>query len=612
MAIVHLLAVNPEKEENIQKMTRTTKSECAEVLRKIGDRTSKDSEWQLSNKGCKDLDVWNFPYKTDEERQKAIDNAIRAYDRMRVARQDILWQRLLPKEERGKGKVLSRLRVNGEESRVGTPAVSSSPMPAAEGVVDKHLASTKGTPVHDSTSTPKAGLTGRGGLKIDKILKDSKKKHAAEEAKERKRKEKETATSDRETTKSKENRSAPRTTKKKPAKITGNFKSAEVVHSSDEEEEGEISEVSPVKHVSKPRHDSVQSKSQHAAQHPSSEKELKKVAKETSSQKAKPRSSTMESSESSDVPLKASHSKQKGGPPKDRFTPSATKNSEKLSASSAASKEKELPSRKETPLQRPVKKATTGPQKTQLSPKKADTKPHVPSPLGVTRPRNASEASERPASSASFSRPTKPTPSPLETRPAKQTNGVERVEKSGNADAPLSTKRGLGESDAESSSKKKVKSAVTNGLAKTASSSDKLPADGNTDNHLKRKANDLSSHVHDHAPATKHRKLDSHSTSASSFSQNTTARTSPDAMDISWDSSGGSNGNDSPAVRLSWDRALDQADKFKNEYYPAYIRLYDRLQNMREDEVSEEDRRKLWRMHTRLRQMKREISLAAE
>jgi RNA polymerase II elongation factor ELL len=52
----------------------------------------------------KELDVWKYEYAPKGDRQAAIDNAIRQYNRMRLAHSEAQWQRLLPMEERGKGK----------------------------------------------------------------------------------------------------------------------------------------------------------------------------------------------------------------------------------------------------------------------------------------------------------------------------------------------------------------------------------------------------------------------------------------------------------------------------------------------------------------------------
>ena len=62
---------------------------------------------------------------------------------------------------------------------------------------------------------------------------------------------------------------------------------------------------------------------------------------------------------------------------------------------------------------------------------------------------------------------------------------------------------------------------------------------------------------------------------------------------------------------MPWERALDDAEKFTNELYPAYIKLFDRVQATPSNEVKVEDRRKLFEMHYRLEQMKKDIQLAA-
>jgi RNA polymerase II elongation factor ELL len=56
--------------------------------------------------------VWKYNYDTQDDRQIAIDNAVRQYDKQRLSSSEMEWQRLLAKEERGKGICLSRLQAN--------------------------------------------------------------------------------------------------------------------------------------------------------------------------------------------------------------------------------------------------------------------------------------------------------------------------------------------------------------------------------------------------------------------------------------------------------------------------------------------------------------------
>ncbi|KAI9682234.1 MAG: hypothetical protein M1817_000288 [Caeruleum heppii] len=110
--LIHLLAIGPITEKNLLKKLRCPKEDFATLLHKLGKQTSPGSEWQLDNRGFKELDAWSFPYPTQDDRQRAINNAVSAYDRLRLSREDRLWQLLLPKGERGKGKVLSKLQLH--------------------------------------------------------------------------------------------------------------------------------------------------------------------------------------------------------------------------------------------------------------------------------------------------------------------------------------------------------------------------------------------------------------------------------------------------------------------------------------------------------------------
>lgn len=91
-------------------MLRCKPEEAKLILERIGAPVPEG--YKLVDRSYKELDVWQFPYRTEEERQAAIDNAVRAFDRMRTPKDDPLWQKLLPKEERGKGKCLSKLKMN--------------------------------------------------------------------------------------------------------------------------------------------------------------------------------------------------------------------------------------------------------------------------------------------------------------------------------------------------------------------------------------------------------------------------------------------------------------------------------------------------------------------
>lgn len=119
--LLHLLAVQPMP---FLKIRRTVGTNPRKILEKIGKLTGKpEEEWTLSDRAYKELDVWDFKY-SEEDRQTAIENAIRAFDRMRLPKDDPLWQKLLPKYDRGKGITLSKLALK-DPAKNATPVVKA-------------------------------------------------------------------------------------------------------------------------------------------------------------------------------------------------------------------------------------------------------------------------------------------------------------------------------------------------------------------------------------------------------------------------------------------------------------------------------------------------------
>lgn len=108
--IVHELAVREMTFEELQSRWPNDDQDFKPALDKAADFDSSRQKYSLKKMYWKELDVFRYGYDSDEERQKAIDNAIRMYDRMRVGTTELVWQKLLPKEERGKGKCLSKLQ----------------------------------------------------------------------------------------------------------------------------------------------------------------------------------------------------------------------------------------------------------------------------------------------------------------------------------------------------------------------------------------------------------------------------------------------------------------------------------------------------------------------
>jgi len=230
MVLVHLLAIRPLDNETLMNKTQIPKLDLEEILPRVGRQV--DGKWQLSDRAYRDLDPWSFPYPSKSDREAAIANAVKAFDRLRLGKDEKLWQILLSPSERGKGVVLSRLHL-GSSAQGGkglTPSYHPSPVlhSQSDGLGERGVVSGANTPRAPGGLTPRPGSS-RGGVVKRLLSRDPKKARAAEEAKEKKRKERETAAagSDRE---------AGRPVKKLATKKNNLLlKSEEFVRSEDEE-----------------------------------------------------------------------------------------------------------------------------------------------------------------------------------------------------------------------------------------------------------------------------------------------------------------------------------------------------------------------------------------
>lgn len=221
---IHLLAVRAVSTKFLSRQTRSSIEDCSALAQKYGiENRINHEKFDLKDKSFKDLDVWQFPYPSDEDRQNAIENAVSAFDRMRISRSDKLWQTLLPKMERGKGKCLSRLNLgNGPIKKPATPQV--------EGFSDRK----EGEEVDRVTGS---GVTQKADTATQKARaeKPASKQPASKQP--TKAKNANSTLTGRVTKKTAE--------KKAPAAKaeTGKFKSSEFVHSSDED--SDVPEPSP-------------------------------------------------------------------------------------------------------------------------------------------------------------------------------------------------------------------------------------------------------------------------------------------------------------------------------------------------------------------------------
>ena len=565
--VMHLLAMGSMRGEEIMKKTQIPQDNLDSILQKVGKQS--EGKWQLTDRAYRELDVWRFEYPSKESRQAAIENAIKAYDRMRLGKNEKLWQMLLPKGERGKGKVLSRLHLGGGQVNRGlTPHYQPSPMPHVDGTSDSRAASATNTPKLGPSSTPRPGSS-KGDVMKRLLSKDPKKARAAEDAKERKRKERDAATSDREGGKS---------AKKQATKKTNpNIKSAEFVNSSDEDSGDDGEEITT------------------AQSRPS--QETAKVAN-----KVRPAAGNSTSSDSSDTAVRPGKAIEKAAV-KERLHPNAT-------SSPAVIASRPTTAGKSTPQTTNNLSAPNSRHKSQRSPSNQDSRPSVPSPLGAARPRVASDVSDRAAVGVKrISESGIETPKGLGI-----VNGVRKRHDTVTSTDSIGSNNSSKKSDKQGSSEKQ-QSTATNRPA-TPKAALVNGASHKIESGVKRKAEDSPSQQREGSSNPKHRKTESNASqslksyNSTNMASDGTARTSPDGLLDGSSSDSASSVLDS----INYNQGVALAEKFRDIYYPAYAKLYDEQAAMetRGEKVSKEERERLLRMHHRLEQMKREIVAASQ
>ncbi|KAI3322706.1 hypothetical protein HD806DRAFT_544737 [Xylariaceae sp. AK1471] len=131
--LVHELAVRDQPFEHLQDVWIGADSDLKPTVEKVADFNKSTEKWSLKKIYWKELDVWNYDYDSSDDRQSAIENAIKAYDKQRVGTSDPVWERLLPREDRGKGIVLSKLQATIAKKSTTVPAPKISVQKAEEG-----------------------------------------------------------------------------------------------------------------------------------------------------------------------------------------------------------------------------------------------------------------------------------------------------------------------------------------------------------------------------------------------------------------------------------------------------------------------------------------------
>ncbi|KAK4697535.1 hypothetical protein P7C71_g555, partial [Lecanoromycetidae sp. Uapishka_2] len=123
--LIHMLAARPASTKLLSNNLNCKAEDILEVLQKVGKKYRLDeSKWDLTDKAFKELDVFDFHYPNDGDRELAIGRAISAFDRMRISTSEKIWDKLMPKTERGKGKILSHLNLRkGPINSGNTPRI---------------------------------------------------------------------------------------------------------------------------------------------------------------------------------------------------------------------------------------------------------------------------------------------------------------------------------------------------------------------------------------------------------------------------------------------------------------------------------------------------------
>ncbi|CAJ2499991.1 Uu.00g028440.m01.CDS01 [Anthostomella pinea] len=152
--LVHELAARDQSYEHLKDVWMGADSDLKPTVEKVASYDSSSDKWSLKKIYWKELDVWNYDYDIPEDRQAAIDNAVKQYDKQRLGTSDNVWERLLPREERGKGKVLSKLQATLAKGNI-TPAPRISVQKPEDGNKSEADASkSKGEPMSRSNSQP--------------------------------------------------------------------------------------------------------------------------------------------------------------------------------------------------------------------------------------------------------------------------------------------------------------------------------------------------------------------------------------------------------------------------------------------------------------------------
>ncbi|KAI2625985.1 hypothetical protein GGS26DRAFT_562855 [Hypomontagnella submonticulosa] len=158
--LVHELASRDQTYDYLADVWKGAEADLKPTVEKVANYDASTKTWSLKKMYWKELDVWNYDYRSDVDRTAAIDNATKQYDKARMPTSAPEWERLLSPSERGKGIVLSKLQVNIAKGNI-TPAPRIPGQKAEEGGNKSDADSTKakGEAMARSNSQPVGNKT---------------------------------------------------------------------------------------------------------------------------------------------------------------------------------------------------------------------------------------------------------------------------------------------------------------------------------------------------------------------------------------------------------------------------------------------------------------------
>ncbi|KAK3988277.1 hypothetical protein QBC44DRAFT_329775 [Cladorrhinum sp. PSN332] len=129
IGLIHELAVQDRRLEELRLslgVGRWDSRRLEVILNTVAEHDTQSQKWSLGKGFWKTLDIFAYNFRPGGDRQKAVENAINQYDSMGIPPQDPLWQKLLPRKDRGKGICLSKLKPATPDNH------SSAPQPEAQ------------------------------------------------------------------------------------------------------------------------------------------------------------------------------------------------------------------------------------------------------------------------------------------------------------------------------------------------------------------------------------------------------------------------------------------------------------------------------------------------